>query len=74
MLELNPKHRQEIQESFDRHLKGIADWSVTNVQVEVSIQPVMDYIGQQSLHPGKRTLTYDGYTQSGKRFSLIIDE
>lgn len=74
MLEINPKHRQEAQESYNRHLKDIVEGSITNVQIELSSYPAMYHNGPPSLHSEKRTFTYEGYTQAGKRFSLIINE
>lgn len=75
MLEINPKQRQEVQESFDRLVKNIVDGDITNFQMELTCRPAMFHSGYPIQHmPEKRTFTYDGYTQSGKRFSLTIDE
>ena len=73
-LETNPEQRQEIQESFDLHLKDIVDGSITDIQIDLSSYPVMYNIESLSMYHEKRTFTYEGYTQDGKRFILIIDE
>lgn len=73
-LEINPKPRHEAQELFNRHSKDIVDGSITDVQIELSSYPLMCHNERPILHREKATFTYEGYTQSGKRFSLIIDE
>lgn len=74
-MEINPKQRQEVQESFDRHIKDTVDGSITGVQMSILSHPAVYHNGHPIQHmPGKRTFTYDGYTQAGKRFSLTIDE
>ena len=73
-LEVNPKHRQEVPESFDRHVKNIVDGSITNVQMELTPLPLMFHNEHPIMIREKTTFTYEGYTQAGKRFSLTIDE
>lgn len=74
-LEINPEHQQAVQESFNRHVKNIVDGDITDAQMELSCRPAMYHNDQPIFHmPEKRTFTYEGYTQAGKRFSLTIDE
>lgn len=75
--ETTQKRRQMVQESFNRHLEAIVDEDrdITDFQVEVSTRPAMFHNEHAMMYmPEKRTFTYEGYTQSGKRFSLTIDE
>lgn len=74
MLEINPKQRQEVQESFNLHIKDTVDGDITDFQMELSTYPAMYHNGHPQYHSEKRTFTYEGYTQAGKKFSLIIDE
>lgn len=74
-MEINQKHRQEVQESFNRLVKNIVDGDITDFQMEITSRPAMFHNEQPIFHiPEKRTFTYEGYTQAGKRFSLTIDE
>ena len=74
MLEINPKPRQKIQESFNRHVKNIVDGDITDAQIELSSYPLMFHNEHPIMNREKATFTYEGYTQSGKKFSLIIDD
>ena len=74
MLEINQKRHREVQELFNQHVKNIVDGDITDFQMELSRRPAAYFNGQPLMHEEKRTLTYDGYTQSGKKFSLTIED
>lgn len=74
MPEISPKRRQ-VQESFNQHVKKIVSGDITDFQMELTSHPAMYHNEHAILYmPEKRTFTYDGYTQAGKKFSLTIED
>lgn len=74
-LEINQKHRREVQKSFDNHCEELSDCNITNVQIDLDVGTI-DYFheAKQYIRTEKRIFTYEGFTQSHKKFTLTIED
>lgn len=72
-IEINHQQRQ-AQESFKNHHNELSDCFITNVQMELDTVSGDCHGVRQYIRTEKRIFTYEGFTQSNKKFTLTIED
>lgn len=74
MLEINQEHNRQARELFNKHHEELKECLITNVQIEIDSVPTVSDETTVYFRNEKRIITYEGYTKSHNKFTLIIED